>query len=490
MIPEEPSPDHPVAFGRYELMRRIGAGGMGEVFLARERGTKTPRACVVKKVLPNLVANEHFVKRFLDEARVVVRLHHPNIASVYDMGQVDGEYFLSMEYVQGKTVSRFMRRLRERKEQLPLGVIMLIGERVCAGLQYAHEARDDRGDSLALVHRDLSPANVCISYRGEAKIIDFGAAQSTLKESQTAPRVVIGNLTYMAPEQAKKIHVDGRADVYALGVLLWELLAWKPLPQKGDPVERWKKAANPSWDAPSTLNPAVPEDVDRIILTAVDKSRDARYPNAAAFGAALRQARLRHWPTVTEDDIGALLSRAFKVERAEEDAAIAEVLDRHTVVRELTKNVRLRPPTALAFEHTAIVAPAELFAAMDEHANDDNDDDGDGDATQAEAEPPGPEHTPTPHQRPKGPSSRSLPKVAPPLNPRRTSFGVTFLDVTEPGISDQLLAEIDGSDDDAPSSEAFLLGRSFRFWVVGLFFFLLALGLGFFAMWTWLPKAQ
>jgi eukaryotic-like serine/threonine-protein kinase len=258
---QEPTPEAPIPFGRYQLIRRIGAGGMGEVFLAREGGNQ-PRAVVVKKVLPNLTANRAFVGRFLDESKVVVRLKHANIARTFAMGDVDGEYFLTMEYVQGKTVSRFTKRLRDRKQPMPLGVILLLGERVCEGLDYAHKVKDDLGQSLALVHRDLSPANVCISYKGEVKIIDFGAAQSTLKEEQTAPRVVIGNLTYMAPEQAKKQFVDGRADVYSCGVMLWELLAWHALPQKGDPIERWRKAANPMWDPPSMHHPGLPKEID------------------------------------------------------------------------------------------------------------------------------------------------------------------------------------------------------------------------------------
>jgi len=149
-------------------MRRIGAGGMGEVFLAREEQGNQARACVVKKVLPSLIENRQFVGRFLDEAKVVVRLSHPNIARVYSMGDVKGEYYLAMEYVQGKTVSRFMHRLRQRKETMPLGLVLLIGERVCEGLQYAHDATDETGASLQLVHRDLSPANLMFCFFGAA----------------------------------------------------------------------------------------------------------------------------------------------------------------------------------------------------------------------------------------------------------------------------------------------------------------------------------
>jgi serine/threonine-protein kinase len=359
MLPD-PTPEVPVAFGRYQLLRRIGAGGMGEVFLAREGGA-CPRAVVVKKVLPELVANRVFVGRFLDEAKVVVRLRHPNIARVYAMGEVAGEYFLSMEYVQGKTVSRFARRLRELGQSLPLGLVLLLGEKVCAGLHHAHLARDAQQRPLELVHRDLSPANVCISYAGEVKIIDFGAAQSTLKEEQTAPRIVVGNLTYMAPEQARKRHVDGRADLYSCGVMLWELVLGLALPQKGDPSERWRKAANPVWDAPSSRRPDLPQDLDGLLLRALRRDPTERYRDAAEFGEALRAARRRHAPHASEGDLGQLLTRTFEQEKLGEDAVLREAVGEprraEAGARSGARRVRLAPPTAMAFQHTAVLAP-------------------------------------------------------------------------------------------------------------------------------------
>jgi serine/threonine protein kinase len=440
LLLQEPSPEAPLPFGRYQLIRRIGAGGMGEVFLAREGASGTghaPRACVVKKILPNLIANRSFVGRFLDEAKVVVRLSHQNIAHVYAMGDVRGEYFLAMEYVQGKTVSRFARRLRERKLEMPLGLTLLIGERVCEGLQYAHEARDENDNPLHLVHRDLSPANVCISYRGEVKIIDFGAAQSTLKEEQTAPRVVIGNLTYMAPEQAKKQTVDARADVYSCGVMLWELLAWQALPQKGDPLERWRKAANPKWEAPSRVNSAVTRDVDELVLKALRRDPLERFTNARALAEALRQARARHAPEVEDLDLGDLLARVFSKEKLSEDAVLQEVVygkSTNDAQKEVTRTANVIPPTALAFEHTAVLAPAEMTAEEEEQLTD----------------PGRPGHlnegSPTP------PRDRKVPRApAPPpdgrVNAARTSFGVTFADPREPRIEPSFISEIEGIED-------------------------------------------
>jgi serine/threonine protein kinase len=349
----------PFPFGPYTLVRRIGYGGMGEVFLAREEAVG--RACVVKKVLPHLAGNTQFLARFRDEARVVRRLSHPNVARVWAMGEVAGELYLAMEYVQGKTLNRLAWRLRNRGQMLPVGLVLLIGERMCQGLAYAHDVTDEQGQPLHLVHRDLSPANVCISYAGEVKIIDFGAAQSTLKEAQTAPSVVMGSIAYMAPEQARKKHVDRRADVYATGVVLWELLAWLPLPQKGDVAERWKRAAYPRWEPPSKHRPGLPPEVDAVVLEALATEPGERFPDAAALGAALRALREKYAPGVGDEELARLMSVAFAKEKAVEDGVLAELLRGESTSRRPLSEKELptfAPPTALAFEHRALDAPA------------------------------------------------------------------------------------------------------------------------------------
>jgi serine/threonine protein kinase len=448
---EEPT-QLPVQFGRFRLTRRIGAGGMGEVFLAREELGSSARACVVKKVLPSLVENRQFVGRFLDESKVVVRLAHPNIARVYSMGEVGGEYYLAMEYIQGKTVSRFMHRLRQRKEVMPLGLILLIGERLCTGLAYAHDATDENGSPLELVHRDLSPANVCVSYRGEVKIIDFGASTSTLKEEQTAPRVVIGNLTYMAPEQAKKKIVDRRADVYAAGVVLWELLAWKPLPQKGDPLERWRKAANPTWQPPSIHAPQLPSEVDDVIMKAIRKEPGERFASATALGQALAELRLRFAPEADEAGLAMLLTQAFEKEKAAEDASLAEINSKPADLSstELMPSIFI-PPTALAFEHRGISAPAGFSPEAPERATD-----------------PG---APPPDRK------VTLPEVV-------SEARVAFQEATQ-AMDEQLVREIE-----APSGEDYHTSpydtegeRRKRFLMIGLGLFVGASVLGFFAIW-------
>lgn len=338
---------------------------MGEVFLAREEALR--RACVVKKVLPRLMESPQFVGRFRDEARVMVRLAHPNIARVYAMGEVDGQLYLAMEYVQGKTLSRLAYRLRQLGRTVPLGILLHLGERLCEGLAYAHEARDEEGRLLHLVHRDLSPANVCLSYAGEVKIIDFGAAQSTLKEQHTAPRVVIGNLTYMAPEQARKRFVDRRADVYAVGALLWELVAWRPLAQRGDPVERWRRAAYPTWEPAGRFRKGVPPGLDALLMRALAPEPEQRFADAAELGAELARLKVKLTPGATDADVARLMAVAFPREKQAEEKALAELLrgDASRLRTEREFAAVLTPPNALAFEHSGIDTPEDFFPSAD-----------------------------------------------------------------------------------------------------------------------------
>ncbi len=472
---QEPSPDAPVPFGRFELIRRIGAGGMGEVFLAKEHTPGGVRARVVKKVLPQLSENKAFVGRFLDESRVVVRLKHDNIARVYAMGDVDGEYFLAMEYVKGKTVSRLTKRLREQGRRVPVGLAVLLCQRVCEGLAHAHAATDEKGAPLKLVHRDLSPANVCVSYEGFVKIIDFGAAHSTLKQELTAPRIVIGNLTYMAPEQAKKHLVDGRADVYSVGVMLWELLTWNALPSKGDPVERWRKAAYPRWESPSSIDSSVPEDLSRIVMQALAINPAERYPGAAAFGHALKTFLVRHHEGLTEKELGEVVSTAFEKEKDVEENILKDALagksdDETPLVPK--RKVTLAPPTAMAFEHTAIVPPEQLLAEVAE-------------AEALEAASGG---TPTPRARP---HPRKVPLGS--VDATLTGFGVRFDELGISPAEPRFLREADATLDE--DGELFPVPtrkrappRDVLTMTLGALVFCAAVGLGFACISWWLDR--
>lgn len=446
----------PFRFGPYTLARRIGAGGMGEVYLAREEAPR--RACVVKKVLPRLMENKQFIGRFRDEARVVVHLQHSNIARVYAMGEVEGQLYLAMEYVQGKTLSRLAYRMRQRVQVMSPGIILQLGIRLCEGLAYAHDAKDGSGQPLHLVHRDLSPANICISYDGELKIIDFGASQSTLKEQQTSPRVVIGNLTYMSPEQARKKFVDRRADVYSAGVVLWELFSWQALPQKGEPLERWRKAAYPKWEPAGRFREGVPKSVDAVLMRALSTEPDHRYPDAAALGAELARIKAKLAPEVSDADVARLMCEVFAEEKAAEDAVLAELLgkDPSRALTEQTIPPKLAPPTALAFEHSGLEAPEDFVPSEDTPA----------------AVPPG----------------KPVPIGRRETREARVSFGLDMADEPEVGMVEarrpQLVRAIEEGEDEIPTPAVETGAEARRRWVwVALALFLGASAAGFVVAW-------
>jgi serine/threonine protein kinase len=321
--------ERPTPFGRYELLRRIGAGGMGEVFLARLPGLGgADKLCVVKKILPHLLDDRGFVARFVDEGKVVIHLSHGNIAQVFEMGDVEGEFFMAMEYVEGKTLAKVQTRVRERgPEPFPIELALFIGIRLLDGLAYAHRKADPTGRPLNVVHRDISPSNVMLTYDGDLKIIDFGAALSTFKEEMTAPRVVIGNLTYMAPEHARKQHVDARADLFSTGAVLWELISWQQLPTDGDHIERWKRAARPNFEKASEMRPGTPRDVDLILAKALQVDLRERYQDAERFRDDLQIALARMAPTTTQRTLVDYLRLHFDEERREERRLIADVLN-------------------------------------------------------------------------------------------------------------------------------------------------------------------
>ncbi len=337
------------AFGRFHLLRRIGAGGMGEVFLSRVASPSgAPQVCVVKKMLPHLANDSGFVARFLDEAKVVVHLRHPGIARVLEMGAVDGEYFIAMEYVKGKTLGRISSRLHEQSARLPLPLTLLVAQRMCEALAYAHKAVGPSGRPLHVVHRDISPSNALVSYSGRVKIIDFGAAHSAIKMSRTAPRVVIGNLAYMSPEQARKKPVDGRADVYSLGVLLWELIAGRlPFPAM-NPEERWRRAAYPSFSPLSEVEPSVPPEVDALVMRALNPDAAKRWPSADALSGALDAAlHSLLGPTASEAQLASLMTSLFARDAEQDQAMVEEALAARLPADPSARDAREEPTVAV-----------------------------------------------------------------------------------------------------------------------------------------------
>src|SRR5499425_2711178 len=221
--------DFPRKFGKYHLLAPLAQGGMGALYLATAGDSFLEKLCVIKTVLPHL-ADAEYVARFRDEAKVVVKLSHGNLVPVFDAGQVGGEMFLAMDFIEGKDLRAVWNRCAQKGTAFPIPVAVHLIKELARGLAYAHSF-----EGLSLVHRDVSPPNVLLSYSGEVKLTDFGLASSTLKLEKTAPGIIYGKVSYMSPEQSRGEPLDGRTDLYASGIILWELLTGRQLFPSGKP---------------------------------------------------------------------------------------------------------------------------------------------------------------------------------------------------------------------------------------------------------------
>ncbi|MBZ4420350.1 serine/threonine-protein kinase [Myxococcus sp. RHSTA-1-4] len=281
-----------VPFGKYELLRKIASGGMGQVFLAREHGTGFERLVVLKLILPHLAEDDEFLTMFLEEAGLVARLTHPNLITILDLSEIEGRHCLAMEYVQGDDVRRLDKFSRAQGKPLPVGLILRIIADAAAGLDYAHQARDAQGRPLRLVHRDVSPQNILVGFDGGVKVIDFGVAKAATSSQNTATGVLKGKYPYMSPEQANGQAIDARSDLFALGVVMWELLTGKRLFKGDSDMMTLRLVKDCQVPRPSQLNPKLPPGLDEILLKALAPTPDARFRDCGAFRLALEDYAL------------------------------------------------------------------------------------------------------------------------------------------------------------------------------------------------------
>ncbi|MBL9039010.1 MAG: serine/threonine protein kinase, partial [Archangium sp.] len=280
--------------GRYELLEKLGEGGMGAVWLGRLTGEGGfEKLCILKTVLPSIASDAQFVSRFLHEGRVLTQLQHANIAQVFDMGREGDTLYLALEYVPGVDLARLHQHVREAGQTFPVPAALYLVQQMAEGLGFAHRKRATDGSPLHIVHRDVSPQNVMVSYDGEVKVIDFGIAKSQARSHATASASVMGKLGYMAPEQARGEPVDARADQYAAAVVLWEALANESFIPRGTMTEMVVAMANPKARPLTPLRSDVPASLEAVILKALSASPDARYATTDDFASALMNELLR-----------------------------------------------------------------------------------------------------------------------------------------------------------------------------------------------------
>jgi serine/threonine protein kinase/CRP-like cAMP-binding protein len=271
-------------FGRYQLLEPIAVGGMAELFLAQSASLGgVNRTCVIKRILPQYSRDLTFVSMFIDEARITIGLEHANIVKLYDFGQVDGTYFMAMEYVDGTDLSALMRAHLLIGRPLPPALAAFVARDILRGLAHAHALKDHTGRPLGIVHRDVSPQNVLLSTNGDVKITDFGIAAARHKLTLTSPGTVLGKAAYMSPEQATGKPVDFRTDIWAVGVILHEMLSGERLFADDSPLQTVQRVAHDAIEPPSSKARGVPPALDWIVMRALDRSVKARYPSAGAM---------------------------------------------------------------------------------------------------------------------------------------------------------------------------------------------------------------
>ncbi|MEM6295653.1 MAG: serine/threonine-protein kinase [Myxococcota bacterium] len=301
--------------GRYELIHRLGHGGMASVYLGRAIGTAGfERLVAVKVIHPHLANEAEFVEMFLDEARIAAKIHHPNVCETIDLGDDDGLFFMVMEYVEGETLSSLIRQLDKAEERLPVSVALQIASDACRGLAAAHDLAEHDGSKLDLVHRDVSPHNLLVTMDGRVKVVDFGIMKAAGKRSSTLTGQLRGKLTYMSPEQARGEPVDRRSDIYAVGVILWELIAGTRFYRGKTDSEILAQVSLGRTRDIREFCEDVPASVVAVLDKALANSRSDRYATAQDMLKDLRSA-LRQLLDADEDDprevLGASMDRFF-----------------------------------------------------------------------------------------------------------------------------------------------------------------------------------
>jgi len=302
-------------FGAYTLLDRVALGGMAEVWKARMKGVEGfQKTVAIKKILPHLTDSVDFVTMFIDEAKLAAQLNHPNIIHIYDLGKLEDDYYIAMEYVEGKDLRSILNNARRREQPLSTGMAMLIAARLASALDYAHRKRDFDNRELGLVHRDVSPQNVLISYEGDIKLCDFGIVKAVAKASKTQMGALKGKLQYMSPEQAWGRVVDARSDIFSLGSVLFEMLTGRRLFAGESEISVLEAVRECRIQSVREVDPTIPEGVGAIVRRALAKDPDDRYQTAGEMQKELDALLYTVKPTPSQDELAAYMRRLFSDE--------------------------------------------------------------------------------------------------------------------------------------------------------------------------------
>ncbi len=308
----------PISFGKYLLLERINVGGMAEIFLARSRGVHGfKRLLAMKRILPTMAEDKEFIAMFIDEARIASELSHPGIVQIFELGRSEEDYYIAMEFVHGKDLRYIQERMARERTTLPVLTAAFLAYKISDALDYAHNRKDPSGRPLGIIHRDVSPQNVIISYDGEVKICDFGIAKATNRSQKTQAGVLKGKFGYMSPEQVRGLPLDGRSDIFTVGTLLYEMVTLERLFLGESDFSTLEKVRNADVVPPSTYNHAIPEALELIIMKALAKEVEDRYQSAAEFGDALQRFMLQT-KMASSRDLSGFMKNVFRVEHETE----------------------------------------------------------------------------------------------------------------------------------------------------------------------------
>ena len=314
----------PVKFGDYYLFQRIAVGGMAEVFRAASFALRDLNAYLRSNGSYLRSPRTKFIDMFIDEAKIAVQLSHANIGQVFELGNADDSYFIAMEFVAGRDTRALYDRIRSRGERLDISMCCHIVKEVCEALEYAHMKRNEVGEPLALIHRDVSPQNILISYEGEVKLIDFGIAKAAGKANKTKSGILKGKFGYMSPEQVRGKPIDRRSDLFSLATVLYELLTLERCFQGSDDFSTLERVRKVDFKRPTLLNRAIPPELERIIYRGLTRNPADRFQSAAEFQDALQKFLYQSGSFYSRKDLARFMKETFARELNAENQAIAQ----------------------------------------------------------------------------------------------------------------------------------------------------------------------
>lgn len=333
-------------FGKYILLERLAAGGMAEVYLSKSTGAVGVNKFVaIKRILPQYSDHQEFIDMFKEEAKIAVNLNHGNVVSIHDFGVEKGQFFLVMEYVEGRNLRQILNELKKTNTQFTIEQIIYIMKEVAAGLDHAHRCIDGTtGRPLNIVHRDMSPQNIMVSFDGEVKVIDFGIAKAENQMEATKAGTLKGKYGYMSPEQADGQNIDPRTDIFSMGIVLWELLANDRLFTSNSESAILRKIRDCQVPSIGKINPSIPPELERIVNKALAKDRSLRYQTAAAFHRDLNRFLNTQYPEFSAHDFSVFMKNAFS----------AAFLDQRRKLVEFSKIQAVKPDDQTVVTETDI----------------------------------------------------------------------------------------------------------------------------------------